>query len=397
MRWKRAIAAVGSAALLLAGLAIPATATASSATVTIGVGHADFANQDPFVGHRVFEYTDFFSRDVSVHAGDVVDFQTAPNEFHSIALAPVVIPLPVFLADTDDAPATGTGFPKVAGGPGIGLAFARPTCGAFGAPSCVFNGRAPVNAGSIAGFGPQGPAAVDWNVQIDPSTPVGTYHYFCYIHPGMQGVLNVVDSSVPSTTQATINNDSSSLFAADQAAALALEAADISAGPSSGAPGSRTWTVHVGDTTSDNHVAILEMMPQSLPNVVSGDTVTYAWGALEPHTVGFGPDQNLPGPLGWDCGTSYVSFPPQAGPGAPPACAEFENGRPEIIGDPGTRGSGLGLNMHQLTDSGVLVGSAYGVSPATQSWSVAAAQPGSYAYHCTLHDFMLGSLTVTGT
>lgn len=395
MRWKPAIGLLGSTALVLGGLTIPASATLNSPTVTIGVGHADFANQNPVAG-RVFEYTDFFSRDVSVHPGDLVDLQTAPNEFHSIALGPVVIPLPVFLPDADDAPAKGTGLPKVAGGPGIGKAFASPTCGAFGAPACVFNGTAPVDAGAIAGFGPNGPAAVDWNVQIDPSTPLGTYHYFCYIHPGMQGLLHVVDPAVSGTSQAQINSDSNSQFAADQGGALALETADISAGPSAGAPGSRTWTVHVGDTTSDNHVAILEMMPTSLPNVVSGDTVNYAWGALEPHTVGFGPDANLPGPFGFDCGKTYVAFPAQ-GPGAPPTCVEIEQGRPELIGDPGTRGPGEALNTQQLTDSGLLVGSAYGVTPGATSWSVAAAQPGKYAYHCTVHDFMVGSITVTGT
>ena len=395
MRLKRPISVLGSTALVVAGLAIPTSAMASSPTVTIGVGHADFANQNPVAG-RVFEYTDFFSRDVSVHPGDLVDFQTAPAEFHAIALAPVVIPLPVFVADTDDAPAKGTGVAKVAAGPGLGLAFAPTSCGAFGAPACVFNGRAPVIAGAIAGFGPTGPAAVDWNVQIDSGTPLGTYHYFCYIHPGMQGVLHVVAGSTQGTTQSQINSDSAALFAADQQAALALEAADNGAGPSAGAPGSRTWSVHVGDTTSDGHATILEMMPQSLPNVVSGDTVKYLWGALEPHTVGFGPDANLPQPFGWDCGRSYVGFPLQGGAGAPPACVEVEQGRPEIIGDPGTRGPGEGLNQQQLTDSGLLVGSAYGVAPGATWWSVAAAQPGSYPYHCTVHDFMVGSLTVTG-
>jgi plastocyanin len=359
------------------------------------VGHADFGNQNPSQ-NRVFEYTDFFSRDVSVHAGDLVDFQTAPSEFHAIALAPAVIPLPVFVADTDDAPAKGTGLPKVAAGPGAAMAFARPTCGAFGAPACVFKGGAPVNSGAIAGFGRTGPAAVDWNVQIDASTPVGTYHYFCYIHPGMQGVLHVVDPLVSGTTQAEIASASASQFAADQGAAVALEAADNNAGPSSGTPGSRVWTVHVGDTTSDNHAAILEMMPQSLPNIVSGDTVNYVWGALEPHTVGFGPDANLPQPFGWDCGTSFVGFSLQGGLGAPPVCVEMEQNRPEIIGDPGTRGPGQGLNPQQLTDSGFLVGSAYGVTPGAESWSVAAAAPGTYQYRCTVHDFMVGLLTVTG-
>jgi plastocyanin len=396
MRWKGVVSLLASTGLFLAIPPVTVGAAGGAPTVTIGVGHADFPNQNPFQ-NRVFEYTDFFSRDVSVHAGDLVDFRTAPSEFHSIALAPAVLSLPLFLADTDDAPARGTGVPKITGGPALPLAFSGPTCGAFGRAACTFDGSRPVNSGAIAGFSPTGPSAVDWNVQIGAGTPIGTYHYFCYLHPGMQGVLHVVPSTDATTTQADIDSASNSQFAADRGAALALEAADTHAGPSSGAPGSRTWTVHVGDTTSDNHVAILEMMPQSLPNVVSGDAVNYVWGALEPHTVGFGPDANLPEPFGWDCGRSFVGFSLQSGPGAPPACAEIEQGRPEIIGDPGTRGSGEGLNLQQLTDSGLLVGSAYRASPSSQFWSVAAARPGTYAFHCTVHDFMVGSLTVGGT
>ena len=39
--------------------------------LVIGVDHADPANQQPERG-RNFEYTDFFSRDASVHSGDTV-------------------------------------------------------------------------------------------------------------------------------------------------------------------------------------------------------------------------------------------------------------------------------------------------------------------------------------
>ncbi len=55
-------------------------------TVTIGVDHADPANQQPEKG-RLFEYTDFFSRNVSIHSGDTIDFQVAPGGFHVITLA----------------------------------------------------------------------------------------------------------------------------------------------------------------------------------------------------------------------------------------------------------------------------------------------------------------------
>jgi len=390
MRWKRSISVLASTGLLAVGLAVPAHA---DATVTVGVGHFDPDNQDPSTG-TVVEYTDFFGRSVRVHSGDTVNFQTQKNEFHSIALAPAVIPLPVFVADTDDAPAKGTGLPKVAGGPGLFKAFEPPPpCGAQGTP-CEFDGSSPVDAGAIAGFDPATgqPANVDWNVKI--TAPTGDYAYFCYIHPGMQGVLHVVPSGAESDSGNQITATQAQ-FLQDQSEATSLIANDNNAAPS-GAPGSRTWSVHVGDTTSTLHAAILGMMPRSLPNVVSGDSVKFLWGAFEPHTVGFGPDANLPGPFGWDCGKAYVAFGP-SGPGAPPPCTEFENGNPEIIGDPGTRGPSQGLNRNGVTDSGMLVGSAYGVTPGTERWSVAAAQPGSYEYHCTVHDFMIGTISVTGT
>lgn len=397
MRWKRATSVLASSGLLTIGLSGPLPAAAvSSPTVTVGVGHFDPAHQNPFGGNPVISYTDFFGRSVSVHRGDTIDFQTQPTEFHSIAVAPAVIPLPVFYADTDDAPAKGTGLPKVGGGPGLAKAFEPTTCGAKGTDPCVFDGTQAIDAGGIAGFDRTGPVAVDWNVQIASTTQLGDYAYFCYIHPGMQGVLHVVDSTAASDTGNQLATAASiQQFNDDQTEATNLINADVNAAPS-GSPGSRTWSVHVGDTPNSRHTSILGMMPNALPHVVSGDTVRFLWGALEPHSVGFGADANLPQPFGWDCGKSYVGIDPNAPPAPPPTCTEFENTQPEIVLDPGTRGPGQGLNSNQVTDSGVLVGSAYGVNPGAESWSVAAAQPGTYHYHCTVHDFMVGTIGVSG-
>jgi len=324
-----------------------------------------------------------------------VDFQTPPLEFHAVGLATAVDTRPLLVADSDNKPAKGTALPKVAGGPTLVQAFSAPSCGTSDQQDCTFDGTAAVNAGGIAGFDPTSgqPAAVDWNVKI--TAPTGDYHYFCYIHPGMQGTLHVVASDQASDKGEQITK-SNALFEQERSDAEDLIAIDSTALPS-GAPGSRTWSVHVGDTTGSRHATILAMMPASLPNVVSGDTVKFLWGALEVHTVGFGPDANLPGPFGWDCGETYVAFGPNGPAGGPPPCVEVENGRPEIIGDPGTRGPGQGLNRNQVTDSGFLAGGAYGVTPSAQWWSVAAAQPGSYQYHCTVHDFMVGTIKVNGT
>jgi plastocyanin len=391
MRWKRSISVLASTGLLVLGVAVPARA-ASSPTVTVGVGHFDPHNfTRPFVS-----YADFFGREVRVHQGDVVDFQTQPLEFHAIGLAMVVDSRPLLVADIDDKPAQGTGLPKLAAGPTLPQAFSPPTCGTSGQQDCVFDGTAAVNAGGIGGFDPATgqPVTVDWNVKI--TAPTGDYNYFCYIHPGMQGTLHVVTPDQPSDTGEQITK-SDAQFQQERTDAENLIASDTNAAPS-GAPGSRTWSVHVGDTTSSRHATILAMMPASLPNVVSGDTVKFLWGALEVHTVGFGPEANLPAPFGWDCGKTYVGFGPN-GPGSspPPPCVEVENGQPEAVGDPGSRGPGQGLNGNQLTDSGLLSGSAYGVNPSAQWWSVAAAQPGTYHYHCTVHDFMQASISVTGS
>src|SRR5689334_24575691 len=98
--------------------------SATSQPLVIGVDHADPANQQPEAG-RVFEYTDFFSREASIHSGDTVDFRFAPGSFHVIALAPSEAAgrstYPLAFLDTEDPQvAPGTGFPKIVLGPGNG-------------------------------------------------------------------------------------------------------------------------------------------------------------------------------------------------------------------------------------------------------------------------------------
>src|SRR5664279_2392025 len=80
-------------ALALSSLAVTAPATASSGStpstpLVIGVDHIDQANQQPFPPYsRLFEYNDFFTRNVTVHQGDTIDFQTQAGAFHIIAFA----------------------------------------------------------------------------------------------------------------------------------------------------------------------------------------------------------------------------------------------------------------------------------------------------------------------
>jgi len=217
------------------------SAPPSPQTVTIGVDHADPANQQPEAG-RVFEYTDFFSRNLSVHSGDTVDFQASPGSFHVITLArseEVARKVyPVGYTDNDD-PKGPNGALKIVNGPGqfaitggsvhgggtiVTDPAAPPPCGmaSLGQVPCTFTGSKDIEVSPLAGFGQTGPAQQDLRYTVTAAE--GTYTYFCSIHPGMRGTLTVVGSDEETSTQAGIDKASAKQFARDQKSALKAEA-----------------------------------------------------------------------------------------------------------------------------------------------------------------------------
>src|SRR5260370_1401896 len=217
---------------LSAGAASPVQ---PAAALSVGVDTLDFATQNPFTG-RVFEYTDFFTgqtggaaadRALNLHQGDVVAFTAAPFSFHIVGLAAdegaARAAYPVVLTDTDGSVSKATGLPKLILGPsnfpitggsttgGGNIDFTRgngpPACGIYelGQSVCTFAGANDVEvAGPNPGVdwpktissGHFVPGFSSWNIQIDAA--VGTYHFFCFIHPGMRGTVNV--STSPRTT-----------------------------------------------------------------------------------------------------------------------------------------------------------------------------------------------------
>jgi len=420
--------AIATGAALLVSVQLSVPAAAATAPLVIGVDHGDFANQQPFPPfNRLFEYTDFFSRQVTIHTGDTIDFRSAPGSFHIVALARTELwarsTYPVALADNDGGGltdiATGSGTNKLAFGPsnfpitggshhgGGAIDFTRgfgpPACGValLGEAACTFSGGQDVEVlgpeiGVDYATGNLGFADQLVNITAQP----GRYHYFCYIHPGMRGVLDVVGSGAGISTQAEIDAASNAQFASDQAQALAVEQQTNQVEFTGGAPGTRSYTVHVGIAAADNHVAIDEMFPRAPLNLAPGDSVQYLWrDPHNVHSVAFpaeNPDVSLPEPFGFDCGTSYNGIPPTPGP--PPICVEPGDTQFEVIGDPGNAGPGTVLSDPSLVvDSGVLGGTGYGVSPSAQSWWLATngtSTPGAYHFQCTIHDWMQGTLTL---
>jgi plastocyanin len=401
--------------------------------LVIGVDHDDAANQQPFPQGRVFEYTDFFSRQVSAHAGDTLNFRAAPFSFHIVGLAKSEAVArsvyPVAFADKDGGQDTATGsgsakiviglsnFPITGGSTSGGgsIDFTRPggppVCGDsdLGQPPCRFKGGNDIEvAGPNPGltFDPTTlqpvidptthqpiPKPVDWNITLDPATPLGAYQYFCFIHPGMRGKLKVVEPEDATTTQAQIDHRSAEQFKSDRRDAIDAEA-DANVIRSTGDPGERTYTVHMGVSAADNHVAIDEILPNKPLSLQQGDRVKYLWrDPHNVHSVKFPGDSNSdPPPFGvFDCGaTVSPAFPP---------CLEPGDTQPEALADPGTSPPGTVLKAPaDLVDSGVLAGTGYGIHPSVQTWSIRTdqtSQTATYTYHCTVHDFMQGTIKLT--
>jgi hypothetical protein len=414
---KHAVGIVLSGVLALATPAL-AFAGAPARTVVIGVDHVDPANQQP-ANFRIFEYTDFFSRQISIHTGDTIDFRYAPGSFHIVSLATSeavarsVYPIALTDADGGFDTAIGTGKPKIVLGPSnfsitggsthgggtIGTNPNAPACGvaAMGQAPCKFRGADDIEViGPVGAFGPTGPTQVDQLVNIT-ATP-GKFAFFCYIHPGMRGTLTVVGAGASTTSQHEIDASAQAQFQADRASALAVERRLNQVIVSGEEPGERTFVVHVGASAANNHVAIDEMLPHRILNLVKGDRVLYVW--RDPHNVHsvYFPTHSskLFAPFGFDCGATYQPFVNTNPP--PPPCFEPGDTSPELIGDPGVSPPGTMLTTPSaLVGSGVLGGTGYGLNPSAQTWSTrtsAATSTGLYRFQCTIHDWMHGWLNV---
>jgi len=284
MVWGASLALAGGT--MLAAVPAPAGATARSA----GVGAA--AGAPPIVigvdnaapPGKNWEYTHYFPESgVNVPQGSLVLFQWNPeslNGLHSVTFVPSGQTLaqaraayPTIEKDTDNAE-NDVILPPRSNNATSG------TCGnSPAAPPCVFDGSTTVSSGII----PNSTGAA-FPVQIAPNLAPGTYTYFCVLHPGMSGSINVVPAAQPATPAATVASQAASEYAALNNGAAAAEAAANVPSSTANADGSRTWTVHVGITADD--VELLEYLPGHLP-ITKGDSVVFDGSGTtnEPHTV----------------------------------------------------------------------------------------------------------------
>ena len=359
---------------------VPITASAAGPLV-IGVDNASPS------GHNYMYVTFYPKTGVTVHGKDVVDFHWNPGSidgFHTVTLAKqpdsadaTRAALPTVIPDADDGAGSLIGNPAVFGP-------SDPVCGHTALTPCSYTGAAVVNSGAI-------PTISDnhFFVALNVTAPV-TVNFLCLLHPGMQSSLNVVDVDTSASTQLQLDTASATQYAADTAAGNAAEAAANSAGTTTNADGTKTYSLTAGTAAPD--VEVLEMLPSSV-SIHVGDKVKWTTTTLvDIHTVTF-PNDATSKPLDPLAPTVCEAGPPDTAapdPTGPPAfgCADPTQVENPIVPQP--QGPTTLAGPTTVASSGIV--SVPNGAPFPDNYTFTFAAAGTYTYLCRIHDHMVGSV-----
>jgi plastocyanin len=374
-RWLYASAAV---ALMVANAGVAPASAATPKTFTIGVDNAS-PN-----GHN-FLYVDFFPRDsVRVHRGDVVDFNWntgSPDGAHTVALPPTGgSPLQSFAApDADDGGQQAEAAPEV-------FAPSDPTCGSAAHP-CVYTGASRLTSGFLPNATGNATAS-EFFVKLD--VPAETVNFFCELHPGMHGSVQVVPDGTPASTDSQIQAAAMSQYATDTQGALAAEQSAEARAVVLNQDGGPTVTVTAG--TATQFVEVSEMLPRTV-HLEDGNRVKWVTQTIrDVHTVTFPQGHGSDGvdPLVSVCEASPVDLP------SPPAICAPQNSETHI--NPQPQGSTVISSPNTVGSSGI-IGNPPPGTPAAQfpfpnNFSFAFSNQGAFTYQCRIHDHMVGTVIV---
>jgi plastocyanin len=317
---RRVVALAATAASLTLFAASAPSGVSSATTWTVIVG-----GQTPYISVYA---NGFFPHELTIHTGDTIDFQFAG--FHNVSFLSGA-PSPAFAVKNGSSY---EGNPQVF----------------FPAGTSTYDGTGFHNSGVP-------PSDKPFTYSLTFTKP-GRYEYACTLHPGMGGIVNVVDGAVSETPQAALARGR-----AEQAATLAAGTKAYD-GLNPQATGSNVVVTLVGDR--QERYSVLRFTHD--PLVISvGTTVT--WTVKDPfevHTVTFASGAALP---------QFIT--PQPQPSGPPrialsAVALTPTSTPTYDGT-GWVNSGL-----------LAVPGAPGNSPS--SFSLTFTKPGRYVYWCLVHD-----------
>jgi plastocyanin len=238
------------------------SAQAKPSVIQIQAGALHPTNSD-----APYEFTRFYPDSVKVHPGDTVRWKILG--FHTVTFSKIGR---AGFFRRDEIPQTYAWPEESAFGSGCGQA----------ANPCTVNP-------STKFVGSGAPLFSNEPVNVKVNLPVGKYTYFCQIHAGMSGTIEVVKVSTALPAQAQINAVIKSAVRKDAAAMDKVFKADQIPVSRIDADGVRSWQVKVGDITPDNHVQVIAYLPGTL-KISSGERVHFSIPKTslgDPHTVTF--------------------------------------------------------------------------------------------------------------
>lgn len=292
---------------------------------------------------------DFFPDSVTVHQGNTIHFANPYLEPHTVSFLPSGMAAPGVIVPAPSGPPQFMLNPQAANPTGTG--------------TVTFDASKYYNSGLMF---KGGTADVTFPLQ-------GTFTFLCLIHgSGMKITVSVVGPAVPVQTQAQL--DAAGKAASDQLIANGVSAASqIKSTKQAQADGSYNWSVQAGGSVLEADIVQFNS-PDITINV--GDSVTWTNPNAVPHTVTFlAPGQALP---------NLVQPSPQ--PSGPPLLLiPLQTFLP--VGGPMYDGTAY-------ANSGIFDA----VNSPSNKYTLKFTKPGTYQYHCILHDDqgMMGTITVAG-
>jgi plastocyanin len=377
MAFRRLLYSSAAVALMVANVGVVPARAATPQTFTIGVDNASPR------GHN-FLYVDFFPRDsVRVHSGDVVDFSWntgSPDGAHTVMLPPTGgSTMPFVVPDSDDGATQFEASPAVFGP-------SDPTCGSAANP-CDYTGVSRVNSGFLPNATGNAPAN-EFFVKLD--VPAETVNFFCELHPGMHGSVQVVPDGTPTSTASQIQAAAQAQYATDTQGALAAEQATESRAVVQNQNGGPTVTVTAG--TATQFVEVAEMLPRTV-HLEDGHKVNWVTQTIrDVHTVTFPEGHGSDGvdPLVSVCEASPVDL------ASPPATCAPQDSETHINGQP--QGSTVIRSPSSVGTSGIIgnppPGTPVGQFPFPNNFSFVFPNEGAFTYQCRIHDHMVGTVIV---
>jgi plastocyanin len=346
---------IAPAALLAAGLLVPAGAQAATKTVSAGIPVAQAKGMPPESTGNAF-----YPKTLKVNAGDDVAFKIAG--LHNVVFPVKGEAAPAFHAPDPAAPVAGVKDAAGAdfwfnGQPNWGLNMALLAPGGDN----VVDGKALDGSGVFAGQG----APPDYVVSFPKR---GTYTYLCSIHPGMKGKVKVLPKGAEAPSRA---KDAKTVKR--QVARTVKLARKLAAETPKGA------VVRAGNDKRE--VAFFAFSP-GVRSVRSGQSVTFAMakGSREMHNVVFGPQDVL------EATAAKFIAPSAAGLGYDPLSV-YASDRGGVVVDGASHGNGF-ANTGLLDDDER--------TPFPARAKVTFTRPGSYGFICTVHGpSMKGTIRVS--